>query len=487
MKQINKQASRNEDINKILENLFRLIANYSKSKANKNEKVVNYQAPKQLSNVLKLTIEENGTDYNGIFSEIDNYLKYSVKTNHKQFLNQLYSSENLPAILGEIVTAIANTSMYTYEVAPVATLIEKELIEKMSGIAGYPNGGGTFATGGSNANMLAMMSARNKLLPNVKNMGMQNAKILTAFVSDQSHYSFDTAANILGIGSNNVYKITSDENGRMNIDDLEQCIILSLKKGEMPFFIATTAGTTMLGAFDPLDEISAIAKKFGIWMHVDGSFGGSVILSKKYKHLFKGIENSDSFTWNPHKLMNVPLVASVLLVKDKFRLAKNLTDLNTDYIYHDNDIANYNLGKQSVQCGRRVDALKVWLAWKFFGDKGYETRINKMFELANYAKQKVLKIPELKLLANPQSLTTCFQYQAIDNELTNKMNISIRESLMKSGESLVNYGFIKEKVAIRLVISNADIEKEDIDIFFENFMKHANELKKTSSAMMQIA
>ncbi len=459
---------------KLVEQLLHIIAKHD---GVTNDKVVNYKSPDELKKLLNLTINKKGDGYKGVFGDIENYLKYSVKTDHKQFLNQLYSSENLPAVLGEIVTAFTNTSMYTYEVAPVATLIEKELIDKMCGIVGYKNGSGSFATGGSNANMLAMMSARNKTLPTVKNTGMQNTKVLTAFVSEQSHYSFDTAANILGIGSNNVYKIASDENGKISIDDLEQKIILSLKKGEIPFFIGATAGTTLLGAFDPFNEISEIAKKFGLWMHVDGSFGGSIILSEKYRHLFKGIEKSDSFTWNPHKLMNVPLIASVFLVNDKTRLLKNLTDLNTDYIYHDNDISNYNLGKQSVQCGRRVDALKVWLAWKFFGDKGYEARINKMFDLADYAKQKVISNDNLKLLAERQSLTVCFRFKSANYD-ENELNLAVRDNLMKQGLSLVNYGYLNNEVAIRLVISNADINELDIDEFFNNYINEAKIIEK---------
>ena len=473
---VNNHKQSEKNTQQILAKLFSIISDYNESK--KEDKVVNYLSPSELKDALNLSIDEEGAGYNGVFSEINNYLKYSVKTSHKQFLNQLYSSENLPAILGEIITAITNTSMYTYEVAPVATLIEKKLIEKMTGIVGYEDGGGIFATGGSNANLLAMMSARNKMLPTVKNTGMQNTKVLTAFVSEQAHYSFDTAANILGIGSNNVYKITCDNEGKMNIDDLEQKIILSLKKGEAPFFIAATAGTTMLGAFDPLEEISGLAKKYGVWMHADGSFGGSIILSKKHKNLFAGIENSDSFTWNPHKLMNVPLVASVFLVKDKSVLLKNLTDLNTDYIFHDNDIANYNLGKQSMQCGRRVDALKLWLAWKFFGDKGYENRINKMMDLAEYANQKVLSSDKLELLAERQSLSVCFRYKSTHNQYNNEINLAARESLMKQGSSLVNYGYLKNEVAIRLVISNADIDKEDLDTFFSNYIEEAKKLEK---------
>lgn len=469
----------------ILNKTFELIYNYQSSVDSGEDNVLNYHQPAELEEKFDLKLHSKSGNYDNLFSDIEKYLKYSVKTSHKQFLNQLYSGENLPALIGEFITALTNTSMYTYEVAPVATLIEKELLKKMCRIVGFSNGGGTFTTGGSNANMLAMMSARNKLLPQVKQKGVMGTQVLTAFVSDQSHYSFDTAANILGIGSNHVYKIKSDPLGRMLIEDLVKAIETSLKKGETPFFIAATAGTTLLGAFDPLDEIAEIAKNYKIWMHVDGSFGGSIILSTKYKYLFKGIERADSFTWNPHKLMNVPLIASVLLVKEKDRLLKNLTDLNTDYIYHDNEVQEYNLGKQSIQCGRRVDALKVWLAWRFYGDEGYTQRINRMFELANYARKKVDLYDQLHLLAEPQSLTVCFKYKSEFEKENDKLNLEIREKLMKKGLSLVNYGYLKGKVAIRLVISNPDIEEKDLDEFFENFVQMGSVLENEKSTVQR--
>ncbi|MCF6242693.1 MAG: pyridoxal-dependent decarboxylase [Bacteroidales bacterium] len=460
------------------DNLLNEIFEYIKNYDSQIGELINFQTPERLREKLDFSILPAGGDDNSLLTDVQNYLKYSVKTNNKQFLNQLYSGENLPAFIGEIITALTNTSMYTYEVAPIATLIEKELINKMCKIAGFKNGGGTFATGGSNANMLAMMSARNKILPLVKQKGLQSAPLLSAFVSDQSHYSFDTAANILGIGSKHVYKIKSDSSGKMIVSDLQNAIENSIKRGETPFFIAATAGTTLLGAFDSLDKIANIAKLYHLWMHVDGSFGGSIILSKKYKFLFKGLENADSFTWNPHKLMNVPLIASVLLLKDKHRLMKNLSDLNTDYIYHDNDLEEYNLGKQSVQCGRRVDALKVWLAWRYYGDLGYEKRINRMFELAAHAEKTVKNNDKLQLLAERQSLNINFIYKSKDRSKDNELNLMIRENLMRKGISMVNYGYLKDKVSIRLVISNPDVSEKDLNEFFNNFIAMGDSIQE---------
>ena len=458
---------------KLLNTIFKYIKNYG----SQTEKVIDFQTPERLKEKLNFAISSAGGNDDTLLNDVQSYLKYSVKTYHKQFVNQLYSGENMPAFIGEIITALTNTSMYTYEVAPIATLIEKELIQKMCKIAGFENGGGTFSTGGSNANMLAMMSARNRILPMVKQNGVQSAPVLSAFVSEQSHYSFDTAANILGIGSKHVYKVKSDSSGKMIPLNLQNLIEKSISMGETPFFVAATAGTTLLGAFDPLDEIAEMAKMYHLWMHVDGSFGGSIILSNRYQYLFKGLEKADSFTWNPHKLMNVPLIASVLLLKDKHRLTKNLSDLNTDYIYHDNDLEEYNLGKQSVQCGRRVDALKVWLAWRYYGDLGYEKRINKMFDLAKYAENIVKNNSKLQLLAERQSLNINFIYKSKNPERNNELNLKIRENLMRKGISLVNYGYLKNKVSIRLVISNPDIDEKDLNKFFENFITEGNKFE----------
>lgn len=285
-------------------------------------------------------------------------MEYSVKTGNKQFMNQLYSGFNFPAFIGEVFTALANTSMYTYEVAPVATTIETEMIQLMNSYAGYENGDGIFVSGGSNANLIAMFSARNRMLPDSRFDGYNNYEKLTAFVNEKAHYSFETAANILGIGSKNVIKVKTDDKGMIIPSELEKEISDSYERGENPFFVVATCATTLLGAYDPIDKMADITEKYSLWLHADGAFGGSLVLSDKHNHLLKGLERSDSFTWNPHKLMNIPLICSTLLVKKRGTLQHNITDINADYIFHDIDEIE-DLGKKSIQCGRRVDAVKL--------------------------------------------------------------------------------------------------------------------------------
>lgn len=285
-------------------------------------------------------------------------MEYSVKTGNKQFMNQLYSGFNFPAFIGEVFTALANTSMYTYEVAPVATTIETEMIQLMNSYAGYENGDGIFVSGGSNANLIAMFSARNRMLPDSRFDGYNNYEKLTAFVNEKAHYSFETAANILGIGSKNVIKVKTDDKGMIIPSELEKEISDSYERGENPFFVVATCATTLLGAYDPIDKMADITEKYSLWLHADGAFGGSLVLSDKHNHLLKGLERSDSFTWNPHKLMNTPLICSTLLVKKRGTLQHNITDINADYFFYDIDEIE-DLGKKSIQCGRRVDAVKL--------------------------------------------------------------------------------------------------------------------------------
>ncbi|MCF6181400.1 pyridoxal-dependent decarboxylase [Lutibacter sp.] len=460
----------------ILTKSFDKIKKYLEGNKDTSLPIVKFKTPSELKEVINFEIEKKGVTEQDFLMLIDKYLEYSVKTGNKQFMNQLYSGFNFPAFIGEVFTALANTSMYTYEVAPVATAIETEMIRLMNQYTGYINGDGIFVTGGSNANLIAMFSARNKILPESRFEGYDRNKKLKAFVSEQAHYSFETAANVLGIGSNNVIKIKSDANGILLPSELEKEIKNCIDNGETPFFVAATCATTLLGAYDPIEEMAEICKKYNCWLHADGSFGGSLILSDQHRYLMKGIEQTDSFAWNPHKLMNIPLICSVLLVKKRGTLQHNITDINTDYIFHDIDKIE-DLGEKSIQCGRRVDAVKLWFAWKYFGLEGYQKRIDNLIVMATYAEEVVNKNPNLELLVNRQSFAVCFRFIPKHKINLNSFNLELREAMRKNGKSIVNYGYIGKTLAIRLITANGEINKADIDLFFNNLLETASKLE----------
>lgn len=460
----------------ILSESIEKIKSYLASNNDITQPIVTFKNPAELKKVIDFEIGKKGVSEPEFLELIDKYLEYSVKTGNKQFFNQLYSGFNFPAFIGEIFTVLANTSMYTYEVAPVATTIEFEMIRLMNRYSGYTNGDGIFVTGGSNANLIAMFSARNRILPESRFEGYDRNLKLKAFVSDQAHYSFETAANVLGIGAKNVIKVKSDKNGMMVPSELEKEIKTSIERNEKPFFVAATCATTLLGAYDPIDKMAEICEKYAIWLHADGSFGGSLILSEQHRHLMRGIEKTDSFTWNPHKLMNIPLICSALLVKKRGTLQHNITDIKADYIFHDIDQIE-DLGKKSIQCGRRVDAVKLWFAWKYFGLEGYQKRTDNLIDIATYAEEIVKNNKSFELLAERQSFAVCFRYIPENETDLNKFNLALREAMRKNGKSIVNYGYIGKTLAIRLITANGDLQRGDIDLFFGNLLKTAKALE----------
>ncbi len=462
----------------LLSKALQLIGQYLAENADPETRVVQYQNPETLRAKIDFAIPDVGVSNQQLLVLLETYLTYSVRTGHRQFFNQLFAGFNLPGFLGSVFASLTNTSMAIYEISPMATLIEQELIREINGYIGFDAGEGTFVTGGSNANLIAMLCARNQILPAAKYHGMQSHS-LTLFVSDQAHYSFLKAANVLGIGLDHVIKVATDGKGRMVPQALEQAIAHSLAAGQTPFFIGATAGTTVLGAFDPFCEIADIAQQYQLWLHIDGAWGGAVLLSDRHRHLLAGSERADSFTWDAHKLMGLPLICSAILLKHPGILQQTVANADTDYLFHEHDNAAYDLGLLSLQCGRPVEALKLWLAWQSFGKQGYAQKIDWLFEMADYATQIIHHHPELELMVPTQFLNVCFRYVPNEDVDIDQFNLALRDRLVKSGKSLVNHASLRGKSMIRLILANPDIQQTDLDQFFHNLLEAGKALSQT--------
>lgn len=424
-------------------------------------------APENLYKEFDISLDES-TNFDGIKEIIEKYLDLAVKTGSTNFYNQLFSGFSATGYLGEVLTAVTNSSMSTFEMSPVVTLMEKELIKKMCSLIGYENGFGTFVTGGSNGNLLGMLAAIYQFDPNLKEDGIFGSKVLTGFVSEESHYSFLKAAHLLGIGTKQIIKVPCDPDGHMDPLVLEQSIQSSISAGKQPFFVGGTAGTTVRGTFDPFNRLADICEKYNLWLHIDASWGGSVIISSKHNHLMNGSERSDSITWCAHKMMGMPLMCTAALFKDSSILKRINTVQGTDYLFHDDPNYILNLGEHSLQCGRRTDALKLWLSWKYLGNKGFEKNINHIFEMAQYAKEKIESSTLLHLITPIESLNVCFQIQpnSLQKSDWNQFNIIVRDKMLAEGKLMVNYANIDSTTCIRLVTSNFKLKKKDLDFFF---------------------
>ncbi len=379
------------------------------------------------------------------------------KTASNLFFNQLFGGRSSRAYLGELLAVMLNNSMYTYKVGGPQVGIEKTILKEISKRINYgKDADGTFAAGGSMTIFMAMIMARDHFNLQITKDGVQTK--MTLYTSSESHYSVSKNASFMGVGRNNVRFIKVDDQGKMLVSDLEKHIKSDLKQGFSPFFINATASTTVLGAFDPIEEISEIAKKYKLWLHVDGAFGGSVIFSKKHKHLLNGVENADSFSMNAHKMLGTPLSTSLIVVKHQKHLYNSFAN-QADYLYQTNG-DDLNPGQISLQCGRRNDAFKFWTLWKSVGTNGLEKIVANHFKMADIAREYIRNHPDYTLHSFDDSVCICFNYK-------NQSPIELCNALYEKNELMVGYGKFRDTEFIRLVTINPENTKERILNFFK--------------------
>ncbi len=458
------------DTNTALTKLMQLVLS---SDVKSITNLVNYLPEDELVKKLNLADKTPANNTDSLFKWIETYLKYSLNTEHPYFNNRMWSSANIPSILGEIIVALKNTSNCTYESAPVASLMERYMIDEMLYIIGFKKGEGQMTTGSSNANMIAMMIARNQTITNAKEQGLFSHKPLFAFVSADAHYSFDKAANILGIGSDNLIKIASKNNGQIDIDKLEVSINEVIYNNGVPFFIGATLGTTVRGAFDNISELLIIKNKYKLWLHGDGAWGGACIMNDKLKTKFlTDVDKLDSFTMDFHKMLNSALMCNFLLLNYQGLLNCTCANGNTDYIFH----KNIDIGVNSLQCGRRVDSLKWFLDWKFFTKTGFSDRVMNYYNLAIYAEKIINSNDNLNLVAPRESFNVCFNFipnDTYDIEYINEFNLKLRDKLYKQELNLLSIAYIDKIFVFRLLIANPNMTKNDLDKLFINIMQQA--------------
>ena len=412
----------------------------------------------QLLKTLNLQLSSEGLEQKELEALLEDVVMSTPRTSTKLFFNQLFGGRNSKGTLGELLAVMLNNSMYTYKVGGPQVGIEKEIISEVCRMLNFgENADGTFPPGGSMSNFMGMLMARDAYNRDIKFDGVSEKMVV--YTSSASHYSITKNAMFGGIGINQIRKIDVDEFGKMIPESLHQQIKIDIEEGLHPFFVNATAGTTVLGAFDDIRAIHEVTKNFkNLWLHVDGAYCGSVLFSDSYRHLLDGVEHADSFSFNAHKMLNVPLSCSIIVTKEKHNL-KHSFACEADYLYQ-TDGDDYNLGKTSLQCGRRNDALKFWTLWKSVGTKGLASMVDHQFNLAEVARDYVKNHPDYELYSYADSISICFNYKNVDPK-------DLCNSLYEDGKLMVGYGEFQGNVFVRLVTINTSNSKEDILNFFK--------------------
>lgn len=460
-----------------------------KDSTDRKHKVVDFKHPEELRQLLDFGIPQSGDGNKKLLQLCEDITKYSVKTAHPRFFNQLYGGQDIFALAGAWLTETLNGSLYTYEVAPVFTLMEQMVLTKLREIVGYPEGDGIQCAGGSMSNMYGMNLARYNMFPEVKTEGMQGLPKVCVFTSEQCHYSVKKAACLLGMGMNSVRSVPVTARNRMDPQKLEEMILEAKAEGVTPFMVNATAGTTVMGAYDPLDEIADICEKYGIWMHVDSCWGGAVMMSDKHRHLMKGMERSDSLAWNPHKMCGVPQQCSVFLTRHNGLLQK-VHSANASYLFQQDKFydMSYDTGDKSIQCGRKVDVFKFWLMWRAHGCSGMAKNVDHVFDMANHLRERIVSHSNFRMVQDdPQCTNVCFWY--VPPSLNGKPQTEewwqklgkvapvIKERMIKCGSMMIGYQPLGDKVNFfRFVLANPASTSEDMDFIISEIERLGHDL-----------
>ncbi len=411
---------------------------------------------------VPLELGDDGSSEEVLLGALQSYLDMNPDVSHKDFNKLLYSGVNSTALLGDWVTALSNANMHTFQMSPVASLMEVEVINAFCKLFGFEHSDGIMVSGGSQANLIGVLLARQKHYPDICKTGTAG-KELVVFCSDQSHYSLQKAVIVMGIGTDNLIAVETDENGCMKPASLQMEIDKAKAVNKLPLMISATAGTTVVGAYDDFSRLSEVAKKNNLWLHVDGAWGGPIVFSEQHRHLLKGVELADSIGLDAHKVLNVPITAGVILCCHKNLLAESTGGGGEAYLFHADQNAQYNLGSKSIQCGRRADALKVWVSWKERGSRGFGEKMDYLMEQRRLFVEAIKRHPSIESLGPTSYLNVLFRYVP-DVEMKSaeidELNREICRELAKNGTAFIDYASFKGRTGARLIIASEAIKAE---------------------------
>ncbi len=405
---------------------------------------------------------------------IENVYPYRMKGNHPRYFCFIPNDVTPYSILGDFINSVYNPYGGGYEISEGTANIEMQTINWMGSQAGYPvkNLGGQFVSGGSMANLTASIIARDdKLKP-------EDFIKATVYVSDQTHSSVAKGIHIMGISSENVRKVTTDENFRMKTDILRVMIEEDLKDGYKPFLLVGTAGTTNTGSIDPLDDLADIAQEYDMWYHVDGAYGASALISSNRDKL-KGIERSDSFSWDGHKWLYQTYGCAAIICKDKNKML-NSFHVNPEYLKDvESSKDKLNFWDLGIELTKPARAIRLWFTLQTVGVDAMASAIDQSSKVAQWIEEEISKYDDFEIVSHAQMGIINFRYydkEKTEAELDNINRLISQKALEKNYAAFLTTE-LRGKIVLRFCTTNPLTTREEIKKIIDDIRLWIEELE----------
>lgn len=370
------------------------------------------------------------------------------------------STTSLLSWMGDVMTSAYNPHASCKFNAPAADVIERKLIRWLCDLAGYPKeSGGLFVSGGSMANLTALTAARDAKL------SFDERPSATVYLSDQTHSSVSKGLHIIGFGKEQLRIIPSDKVFRMDMSALRKAISTDIADGRKPFAVVASAGTTNTGSVDPLKEISALCRQYGMWMHVDGAYGASALLSEEHRESLSGIELSDSLSWDAHKWMMQTYGCSMVLVRNQSTLSNSFSshpEYLKDAAASPDSIELWDLGPELTRPAR---SLKLWLTLQVLGTRQMADVIDHGCDMARLVERLLIKNPNWEIISHAQLGIVNFRYKgdgALNESQLDKINQNIAKEITESGFAQIFTTELCGKKVLRMCTINPKTTEKDI-------------------------
>ncbi len=412
--------------------------------------------------------------------------RHSLFNGHPRFAGYVTSSAAPIGALADLLAAALNPNAGAWILSPMASEIEAETVRWIAEFLGYPAScGGLLVSGGNMANFVGFLTARRaKGGSEIRTRGATSAGRLLAYASTETHTWLQKAADLFGLGTDSLRWIPAGRDFRMDLAALRQAIARDRADGHRPFLLVGSAGTVGTGAVDPLPDLAAIAREYGLWFHVDGAYGAPAAALPDADADLKGLSEADSLAVDPHKWFYAPLEAGCVLVRDPQRLPDTFDYSPAYYRFQaDAEERPINYYAHGPQNSRGFRALKVWMGLQAAGREGLIRMIADDIELARAMYREAQSRPELEALTQGLSVTT-FRYipPGVDRndpaqaDRLNRLNEELLDRIQKSGEGFLSNAIIGGKFALRLCIVNFRTTAQDVEELAELVVKLGREV-----------
>ena len=427
---------------------------------------------------------EKGEPFDKILSDVDRLIVPGmVHWSHPMFLGYFGWTTTAPGILGEILSAPLSVNAMTWRTCPAATELETVVIDWLRRWLGLPDEfGGVVYDTASVGIMHALAVAREEHATSARKRGLTNRDLprFRIYTSDQAHSAAEKAAITLGIGEENVVRVSSDDEFRMDVNLLGKAIVQDRQKGFQPLAVVATVGTTSTASVDPIPEIAKICRDEKMWLHIDGAYGGAFAMLPEYEWVSNGWEIADSIVINPHKTLFVPLDFSVLYVRDLERLRRVFT-LVPEVLRGDTIEGEKNYMDYGIQLGRRFRALKAWVIWRSLGRQEIVARLREQIQLANLLANWIESDNRFELAAPVSMGVVCFRFVGNDessrrSEAKADPNAQLVERINASGRVYLTQTKLRGRTVMRIGFGNVLTTEEHMRKAWELIREIARKL-----------